>query len=601
MTKRKTIPDMPTTLPRHILLLPLLFFIGWTVAQGLQKTNHVLDLTTRTLTTSHLANREYTKDKSFGLDLSSSTTSLNRKNDTTYTKTKTLATLGQGTVTLTGTDAASKDALKQTNREITKVDKDIYHVERTQGNIDVTLDNRLLSEEGHKSIAEDIKRNEFLIESVADVVTKEAFEIGDTLDHIDEVQKDLTVQKQMALLEDGKYIRALGDGTPEQKQAALNQYAKIYADTYGISIEQAKVIATNKYLKGATHNQRGNNNIYINDNAQKNATDYAHTMGHEVTHARINQGVARDRGNHRLNEQYADTMGNYSADGMEFSNNTYTNNAKIDRHTTTNTHRGNRNSQLLKTNTQGFVDVVKRDGGNVDYSLSYEQQKALVESAANGDEVSQLEADEIEASNKAQKGVVDVVGEIVTDPKVGKELAKELSGYNDAKGAIEGLQNGEYLNAAFFASSVVLKPLKSGSKIAQKVKQLLKGKNPGTVTKVNGKVYSIDKQGHAVEVVGKPNGSNRTFVNNPKHGKTKRGQANPTPTNPQRALDNSIELSPNTNRRISVDKETGEYIIFDEHRPNEFHGHTRSWDELTPKMKAALRKAGLVTKKGKIK
>ena len=78
-------------------------------------------------------------------------------------------------------------------------------------------------------------------------------------------------------------------------------------------------------------------------------------------------------------------------------------------------------------------------------------------------------------------------------------------------------------------------------------------------------------------------GSNRQFEPNPKHGKKKRGAANPEPTNPQKALDDSIELPGNTTRRISIDKETGEYVVFDEHLSGKFHGHTRSWNELDQK------------------
>ncbi|WP_077606000.1 RHS repeat-associated core domain-containing protein [Salinivibrio sp. ML290] len=93
----------------------------------------------------------------------------------------------------------------------------------------------------------------------------------------------------------------------------------------------------------------------------------------------------------------------------------------------------------------------------------------------------------------------------------------------------------------------------------------------------------------------------RSFEPNPKHGKTKRGNANPEPTNPQQALDDSIELPGNTTRRISVDKQTGEFSVFDEHMPGKFHGHTRTWKELDQTMQATLRKSGLVNKKGKIK
>lgn len=94
--------------------------------------------------------------------------------------------------------------------------------------------------------------------------------------------------------------------------------------------------------------------------------------------------------------------------------------------------------------------------------------------------------------------------------------------------------------------------------------------------------------------------SDRKYERNPKHGKVKRGNANPEPTNPQKALDNSIKLPGNTTRRVSVDKETGEFVVFDEHLPGKFHGHTRAWGELDQTMQAVLRKAGLVNKKGKI-
>ncbi len=67
---------------------------------------------------------------------------------------------------------------------------------------------------------------------------------------------------------------------------------------------------------------------------------------------------------------------------------------------------------------------------------------------------------------------------------------------------------------------------------------------------------------------------NGTFEGNPKHGNTQSGRASPEPTNPQKSLDDSIELPGNTTRRIAVDKETGEFVVFDEHLPGKFHGHT---------------------------
>jgi len=73
---------------------------------------------------------------------------------------------------------------------------------------------------------------------------------------------------------------------------------------------------------------------------------------------------------------------------------------------------------------------------------------------------------------------------------------------------------------------------------------------------------------------------------------------------------NKAALSrPTTERRVAVDKEAKEYIVFDETNPGTgiFHGHTRPWSgggsvtPLSQKMQSVLRKAGLVNKKGKIK
>lgn len=68
------------------------------------------------------------------------------------------------------------------------------------------------------------------------------------------------------------------------------------------------------------------------------------------------------------------------------------------------------------------------------------------------------------------------------------------------------------------------------------------------------------------------------------------------------ALENSVPLGENTTRRVGVDKENGEIVVLDETHPGKgvYHGHVRSWEELSDKMRNALRRAGLVNKKGKI-
>ncbi|SCK59235.1 RHS repeat-associated core domain-containing protein, partial [Streptomyces sp. WMMB 714] len=92
------------------------------------------------------------------------------------------------------------------------------------------------------------------------------------------------------------------------------------------------------------------------------------------------------------------------------------------------------------------------------------------------------------------------------------------------------------------------------------------------------------------------------FEPSPKHGKEQRGNAAPESLNPQETLEKSIEYNQNTTRRVAANYDTGEFAIFDETHNDSgiFHGHSREWGELNPQQQAALRKAGMVNKKGKI-
>ncbi len=110
--------------------------------------------------------------------------------------------MGQGNFTIT--DTANSTDTASLNRDVTQTEKEQFDVDRQQGNIDVTVDHRLLTEDGRKVIAEDIERTERLSQSVADVATKESITLLDTLDHIDDIQKDLDVQKSLTLADNGK-------------------------------------------------------------------------------------------------------------------------------------------------------------------------------------------------------------------------------------------------------------------------------------------------------------------------------------------------------------------------------------------------------------
>jgi len=79
-----------------------------------------------------------------------------------------------------------------------------------------------------------------------------------------------------------------------------------------------------------------------------------------------------------------------------------------------------------------------------------------------------------------------------------------------------------------------------------------------------------------------------------------RGDISAGPINGQAALDLSVEISATTARRVGIDYVEGQFVVFDEHTAGAFHGHVRSWADLTQGMQSALRRAGMADAKGNI-
>jgi hypothetical protein len=101
-----------------------------------------------------------------------------------------------------------------------------------------------------------------------------------------------------------------------------------------------------------------------------------------------------------------------------------------------------------------------------------------------------------------------------------------------------------------------------------------------------------------------------------KHGPEARGSSrgvnSAEPTNGQAALDNSVQVKGTSPRRIGIDTENNEFVVLDRTRQvpcgcgdgdgfnNLFHGHVRAWDDLEDVMQNALRRAGMVDRRGNI-
>ncbi|WP_345891521.1 S-type pyocin domain-containing protein [Pseudomonas chlororaphis] len=84
------------------------------------------------------------------------------------------------------------------------------------------------------------------------------------------------------------------------------------------------------------------------------------------------------------------------------------------------------------------------------------------------------------------------------------------------------------------------------------------------------------------------------------HGKADTAVKSKGPTHGQEALENSVQVKPTSPRKIGVDPETNEFVVFDRTQGDVYHGHVRQWDKLHQDMKNALIKAKKVDIKGNI-
>jgi hypothetical protein len=99
---------------------------------------------------------------------------------------------------------------------------------------------------------------------------------------------------------------------------------------------------------------------------------------------------------------------------------------------------------------------------------------------------------------------------------------------------------------------------------------------------------------------------NRHYVASPKHPTTSRVVAgrkvSAAPTSGQAALDTSFQVSPNSPRRVGIDASSNEIVVFDRTGNlveqgkvvgGQYHGHVRTWDELTSEMQNVLKRNGV--------
>ncbi|WP_241604081.1 hypothetical protein, partial [Rosenbergiella nectarea] len=91
-----------------------------------------------------------------------------------------------------------------------------------------------------------------------------------------------------------------------------------------------------------------------------------------------------------------------------------------------------------------------------------------------------------------------------------------------------------------------------------------------------------------------------SYESAPYHGTTNNTVKNKAPTYGQDALDMSIQIKDTSTRRIGVDFKKNEIVVFDNTINDTYHGHVRSWQELTHEMKNILIKNGIADNKERV-
>ncbi|MGF1907870.1 hemagglutinin repeat-containing protein, partial [Vibrio kasasachensis] len=178
------------------------------------------------------------EDGSTVIDWSKGKTSLVHSNTSHYSKTKTLATVGQGNITVRDEESD----LVRLNRDIEKGDKALYSVDREQGDFDVTIDHRLFSKDGWEDIALDLEKMGDLIANVSKVV--EDIDANENLGGKDTHVLLVNNQKASELIRDLKHnpehkelVEALGSEDGDTAASATKQLAQLALDKYGLDLK----------------------------------------------------------------------------------------------------------------------------------------------------------------------------------------------------------------------------------------------------------------------------------------------------------------------------------------------------------------------------
>ena len=206
------------------------------------KDNGQLTFSTDTLNAALLVNTGESTDRSTSVQ-GGETSTLNYQDDAEYDRTKSLATIGSGNITISDSEGSDTRFL---NSDIDNTEVSIYELESIRG-LSGELDTRLLTEDGRYQIAEDWPKTRIIVNTIEQIVSTERVGIEDFFNETDRYHTAYEAVKEQ-IGRDPALAAMLQDPAlaPEQKEAMLDQLAGAVAEALEFRGPNNTIVATDE-------------------------------------------------------------------------------------------------------------------------------------------------------------------------------------------------------------------------------------------------------------------------------------------------------------------------------------------------------------------
>ncbi len=258
---------------------------------------------------------------------------------------KALATLGSGNITVGGvqleedgelTEAgqAGGSPLAALNRDTQSTTKELWNVDRQEGNVDLAIDHRMLSESGRKEIKEDfVDTKDFgqdIAYSTQEVHDSEHLGVTDFWTTLDNTAKGTQLKHELIRNPENAHIlQGLKSGDGEQYAQAMADLGHLAQKKFGIeltdvnlydaSITDSLSLENNLIYdtKGGIVTEQGHDqygDIFVNAQEGETKTGMVGTLGHEVIESHTLQTGGN---NDDAQEAQANIFGNHFANRID--------------------------------------------------------------------------------------------------------------------------------------------------------------------------------------------------------------------------------------------------------------------------------------------